>query len=442
MLNNPFCYTPNQEIIDEAHNLTGRLDASPDLNALFKEGKMMGVLKIGKKDGSTDFIYAFSGTAGGRSHIDGFVPPIFNLLDPANGFKAREAEISALGDIIAGGGLSEEGLDALRLKRRSMSEELQRWIFEHYIVLNARGKSRSIWDIFADRGLVPPGGTGDCAAPKLLQHAYLHKLKPIAMGEFWYGASPQREVRMQGKFYPSCMGKCGPLLSYMMQGLSVEPNPLEEGEWHCEEPRIVYRDESLVIADKPSGMLCVPGRTARLSLQDWLSNKLGVPVMACHRLDMDTSGLVVFAFDKAVLATMQSMFAERVVKKSYSAHLLSGKPIHRNGYIKLPLAPDYYDRPRQMVDYDCGKTAVTEYALLREYPDGEMDVRLIPHTGRTHQLRVHCAHVSGLGRPIKGDRLYGGGPGILHLRADYLSFPHPVTSDLRVEVCGLLEDRD
>jgi len=427
----PFCYTPHPLIEDAASRLIKRISADPFLDGLFAEGKMMGVLMVEGSDGSPEYLFAFSGVAGERSIVDGFVPPVFDLIDPSNGFKAREAEISAINARLALPGLDDAEADALRFQRRSMSEELQRWIFKQYMVLNAKGVRRSIWDIFADRGLVPPGGTGDCAAPKLLQYAYLHGLKPIAMGEFWYGASPEKEVRTQGKFYPSCTGKCGPLLTYMMQGLDVEPNPLEEeGLWDLNEPRIVYRDYSLVIADKPSGMLCVPGRTGRTSLQDWLSGALGVPVIACHRLDMDTSGLVVFAFDKETLASMHGLFAGRLVKKRYSAHLLAASAhIHRHGFIKLPLMPDYYDRPRQMVDFELGKNAVTEYELVREYPDGEVDVRLTPHTGRTHQLRVHCAHASGLGRPVKGDRLYGGGSGALHLRADYLSFTHPITGE-------------
>jgi len=325
----PFCYTPHPLIEDAASRLIKRISEDPSLDALFAEGKMMGVLMTEGADG-IGYLYAFSGVAGGRSVIDGFVPPVFDLVDPANGFKAREAEISEVNTLIAEGCLDEAEMAALRLKRRSMSEELQRWLLERYVVLNAKGEKRSIWDIFADRGLIPPGGTGDCAAPKLLQYAYLHGLKPIAMGEFWYGASPQKEVRMQGKFYPSCTGKCGPLLSFMMQGLDVAPNPLEdESLWKYDKPRIVYRDDSLVIADKPSGMLCVPGRTGRISLQEWLSEELGIQVTACHRLDMDTSGLIVFAFDRTVLVAMQGLFADRLVQKAYTARLVAGKPIHR-----------------------------------------------------------------------------------------------------------------
>jgi len=404
MLNNPFCYTPNQEIIDEAHNLTGRLDASPDLNALFKEGKMMGVLKIGKKDGSTDFIYAFSGTAGGRSHIDGFVPPIFEF--------------------------SEESIQS---QSADQSRELQKWLFDNYVVLNGKGEKRSIWDIFQAKGLVPPGGTGDCAAPKLLQYAFLNGYTPLAIGEFWYGDSPANgEVRRHGCFYPSCTGKCGPLLGYMLQGVNVEPNPLESDLlWRLADPFIHYEDKYLTVVDKPSGMLSVPGRNGRTNLQEWLSQRCGCSVFTCHRLDMDTSGLMVFAKDPETQTAIQRQFENREVSKNYLARLTSPQIVHlpTKGKIVLPLMLDYYDRPRQKVDFEQGKPAVTEYEIIKTNEDGTTDVRLTPYTGRTHQLRVHCASSLGLDRPIVGDRLYGGclkgKTGRLMLHAAYLSFRHP-----------------
>lgn len=422
MLNNPFCYSPSPAIVQAARELIARIDSTPSLHALFAEGKMLGVLECAKP-GSTSavtpgltghlFLYAFSGLAGGSHFVEGFVPPIF-AWSPED----------------------------IRSSSPEESRRLQEWLFEQYIVLNGRGEHKSIRQIFADRGLVPPGGTGDCAAPKLLQYALSHGLEPVSIGEFWYGAPPVREVRRHGAFYPACTGKCGPLLSYMMQGLDVEPNPLEsDAHWGFSDPVVRYEDAGLIVAEKPAGMLAVPGRPVpgvepRTSLQDWLSSYCGTPVLSCHRLDMDTSGLMVFAKSADSHSILQQQFEKREVSKAYlawiSGEAVPGSPLLAQGdkgKISLPLAPDWYDRPRQMADREHGKPAVTEYEILSvRNPDGAIFVRLIPYTGRTHQLRVHCAHPEGLGRPILGDRLYGGevaGPGRLMLHAAYLSFRHP-----------------
>ena len=423
MLNNPFCYTPSPRIAKAARALIARIDADPSLRALFAEGKMLGVLEVcanGRAPSNvmpgsaraSHFLYAFSGLAGGSAFVEGFVPPIF-------AWKPEDIQSSS----------PEE------------SQRLQEWLFEQYVVVNGRGERRSIRQIFADRGLVPPGGTGDCAAPKLLQYALTHGLTPLAIGEFWYGASPAREVRRSGAFYPACTGKCGPLLGFMMQGLDVEPNPLEsDAHWHLAEPVVRYEDNVLIVAEKPAGMLAVPGRPIpgvppRRSLQDWLTDHCGGPtatgpVLACHRLDMDTSGLMVFAKTPEAQASLQQQFEHREVTKAYLARLSadSEKPLRQGdtGKIVLPLAPDWYDRPRQYVDPEQGKPAVTGYKVLSVNDAGEPFVRLLPYTGRTHQLRVHCAHTAGLGRPIVGDRLYGGPQADrLMLHASYLSFRHP-----------------
>ena len=436
MLNNPFCYTPSPRIVEAARALIARIDADPSLRALFAEGKMLGVLEVTGVmpgcDRASHFLYAFSGLAGGSAFVDGFVPPIF-------AWKPEDIQSSS----------PEE------------SQRLQEWLFEQYVVVNGRGEHRSIRQIFADRGLVPPGGTGDCAAPKLLQYALTHGLTPLAIGEFWYGASPSREVRRSGAFYPACTGKCGPLLGYMMQGLDVEPNPLEsDAHWHLAEPVVRYEDNVLIVAEKPAGMLAVPGRPIpgvppRRSLQDWLRDHCGgltgdgpsadgpsadgpsvaestvaEPVLACHRLDMDTSGLMIFAKTPEAQASLQQQFEHREVTKAYLARLSADgeKPLRPGdtGKIVLPLVPDWYDRPRQCVDPEHGKPAVTGYEVLSVNDAGEPFVRLLPYTGRTHQLRVHCAHAAGLGRPIVGDRLYGGPQADrLMLHASYLSFRHP-----------------
>lgn len=407
----PFRYVPHPLVVDAARALIARLDAEPEFGSLFVEGKMMGVLITDEGP-----LYAFSGLAGGYAVLPGFVPPIYDLT--TGYFKQREAEMSAMPDGPA---------------KAAASAELQDWIFSQYRVLNALGEELSIKEIFAQRGLVPPGGTGDCAAPKLLNYAFRQVLKPIAMGEFWYGRSPAREVREQGRFYPSCTGKCGPLLSWMMQGLDVEPNPLDAELDSPEEPEILFIDEHIIVVDKPSGMLSVPGRTKAVSLLEWLRDRYSEGVESCHRLDMDTSGIMVYARSVRDKAEMERQFAAREVRKFYRARLEGGPWNHAmKGTIVLPLALDYYDRPRQMVDHESGKPAVTKYEVLEILPDGTVDVLFQPLTGRSHQIRVHSAHSRGLGHPIVGDRLYGGQGQRLMLRACGIAFRHPATGEALV----------
>lgn len=409
MFTYPFRYAPSPETVEAAKALAARIDASPRLRSIFSEGKMLGVLLTDR-----GVLNAFSGLAGGFSVLEGFVPPIFDYSVPDGYFRRREAEISAMPDGIAKG---------------RESARLQDWLFSRYEVLNARGEQLSVKRIFARRGLVPPGGTGDCAAPKLLQYAYLHGMKPLAMGEFWYGASHSSEVREHGHFYPACFGKCGPLLSFMMEGLDVEPNPLDR-EYEGREPAVLHADNSIIVVDKPAGMLSVPGRNGISSLLDWLAERYG-EVHSCHRLDMDTSGIMVYARNIPCKAALEAQFAGREVSKTYRARLSAGSsPFRRSasGTIALPLSPDYYDRPRQIVDKSSGKPAISEYKILEMLPDGEIDIVFHPLTGRTHQLRVHAAHPSGLGRPIKGDLLYGGTPADrLYLHAESLGFAHPAS---------------
>ena len=409
MFTYPFRYVPDPSVVDAADALTAMIDGSEFLRGLFSEGKMLGVLL-------TDHgcLHAFSGLAGGRSVLEGFVPPIFDYTDPQGYFRRREAEISAMPDGIA--------------KSRA-SAQLQDWLFDRYRVLNARGECLSVKEIFAARGMTPPGGTGECAAPKLLQHAYSHGFRPLAMGEFWYGAAHASEVRQHGRFYPACFGKCGPLLTFMMQGLEVAPNPLNR-EYEGREPEILYCDDAIIAVNKPAGMLSVPGRTGVKSLLDRLRANYG-EVHSCHRLDMDTSGVMVFARNLTAKADLEAQFAGREVRKTYRARLSAGRSPFgraRRGTVALPLSADYYDRPRQIVDRAAGRPAVTEYEVIELLPDGEVEILFRPLTGRTHQLRVHAAHPDGLGRPIKGDLLYGGTPADrLYLHAETLEFRHPVT---------------
>ena len=337
---------------------------------------------------------------------------------------------------------------ALKRLRQEKSEALQEWISRNMVVENALGEQKSVWDIFSGEGLVPPGGTGECAAPKLLHYAYTHRLEPVAMGEFWYGKSLGNEVRQHGRFYPSCKGKCGPLLKFMMQGLDVETEHLEpvSGTADCSTatPAIIYEDSDIIAADKPSGMLSVPGKTGGKSLLEILSEMLGISLFGVHRLDMDTSGVIVFAKNPGAQKNLQRQFETGQVEKEYIALLdtagngtpdaVSRLTVSRqaatalSGTISLPLAPDYHDRPRQKVDSGHGKKAVTEYNITGT-GEGWAKVLFRPLTGRTHQLRVHAAHPMGLGSPIKGDRLYGSADsaGRLCLHASLIKFRHPAT---------------
>ena len=328
----------------------------------------------------------------------------------------------------------EDTINDLKARRSAKSDTLQKWIFENAIVNNGAGESSSIWEIFSREGLIPPGGTGDCAAPKLLNYAFIHGLEPLAMGEFWYGTSPDTAVRTHGHFYPSCTSKCGPLLGYMMKGLRspVEPvmtyrHPLMSGVTQKSEATEsslpttfgnLYEDESIIVVEKPSGMPSVPGLDGRISLQEILTSGMAGrndsspgTIHAVHRLDMDTSGVMVFAKSAEAAVNLRRQFEDHTVRKTYMAKVSPDTDIPSKtgkGAIDLPLSPDYDERPRQKVDFTQGKPAHTEYETIRTNEDGTSDILLYPYTGRTHQLRVHCAHHLGLGRPIVGDLLYGG----------------------------------
>ena len=315
-------------------------------------------------------------------------------------------------------------IESLKKQRASMSEALQDWIFRQYIVHNARGEELSIADIFAESELLPPGGTGECAAPKLLEYAYRHGLEPLAMGEFWYGKSSDTAVRSHGRFYPSCTSKCGPLLGFMLKGLSLLTEDIT-----TESPVIIYEDGEIVVVEKPAGMPSVPGLDGRPSLQEWLSHH--GEIHQIHRLDMDTSGVMVFGKTTSAAISLRQQFEDHTIQKTYLAKVsLSHLLARLRGKIELPIGPDYDERPRQKVDFKQGKAAHTEYEVTAINEDGTSELKLHPHTGRTHQLRVHCAHALGLASPIVGDRLYGGDTATrLHLHALSITFTHPVTNE-------------
>lgn len=330
-------------------------------------------------------------------------------------------------------------------ERKMRSAILQQKIFSQFRLLNARGEVRDLCDIFSQTETgIPPAGAGECAAPRLLQYAYLHDLKPIAMAEFWWGKSPKSEIRVQGYYYPSCKQKCAPILAHMLQGLKVEPNPLKQ-ETAVNFIQILYEDESIVLLNKPFGMLSVPGKEPVLSVYDYISKwypEATGPLLV-HRLDMDTSGILLVAKNKEVHEKLQIQFESREVKKRYVALLdgLTSADCPSKGFIKLSLRPDYENRPYQLVDEVDGKPAVTRYEILgveqKTTKDGTHTltrVAYFPQTGRTHQLRVHSAHPLGMGRPIYGDRLYGRGADRLYLHAEKLEFRHPTTGKImRIE---------
>ena len=417
-------------------------------------------------------------------------------------------------------------LKSLQRKRKQMSDELQRWLFAAYRMLNAKGEERDLIDIFREyTHAMPPAGAGDCCAPKLLQYAYLHHLRPVCMAEFWWGESPASEIRHHLHYYPACRSKCLPILTHMLKGLDVAPNPLAQKR-HTAEPRVLYADEYIIVVDKPAGMLSVPGKaesvrsefsdSANISVEEYFAN-LQLPtnsqltteqftigeadnsklktqnskfLKAAHRLDMDTSGLLVLARTEEAYVELQRQFASRETVKRYEA-VLSGVPKHivggygipavaianscshlyfygqglrqecrsllrlepfaiqfakySSGCISLPLIADINDRPRQSVDMEHGKPALTLYNIVevravdantavayttKKVDKGRTLIHLYPKTGRTHQLRVHCAHPLGLACPILGDPLYGTERADrMYLHAAELTFRHPVTGE-------------
>ena len=366
-------------------------------------------------------------------------------------------------------------LKSLQRKRKQMSDELQRWLFAAYRMLNAKGEERDLIDIFREyTHAMPPAGAGDCCAPKLLQYAYLHHLRPVCMAEFWWGESPASEIRHHLHYYPACRSKCLPILTHMLKGLDVAPNPLAQKR-HTAEPRVLYADEYIMVVDKPAGMLSVPGKaesvrsefsdSANISVEEYFANNSKLKTQnskflkAAHRLDMDTSGLLVLARTEQAYVELQRQFASRETVKRYEA-VLSGVPTQNSKLktqnsstqpsgcleaISLPLIADINDRPRQRVDMEHGKPALTLYNIVEvravdantavAYTTKKVDkrrtlVHLYPKTGRTHQLRVHCAHPLGLACPILGDPLYGiERADRMYLHAAELTFRHPVTGE-------------
>ena len=324
----------------------------------------------------------------------------------------------------------EDEMARLKAERKQRSAALQLRLFAQFEMLNARGERKNLCDIFAPTAQqVPPAGAGECAAPKLLQQAYLHGWQPLCMAEFWWGRSPKTEVRHHGHYYPACQGKCGPILGHMLQGLDVDESPRLQAMKQSSTAalEIVYEDSWLAVVNKPAGMLSVPGKEEAESVYSLMRRRYPTAEgpLTVHRLDMDTSGLMLIAKTKEAHRLLQEQFRQRLVSKRYIA-LLEGNVPADKGRIDLPLCPDPLDRPRQLVHPVHGKAAITDYEVL-ERKDGRTLVAFYPHTGRTHQLRLHAAHPQGLHCPIVGDPLYGHPATRLCLHAETLEFTHPAT---------------
>nr|WP_242691685.1 RluA family pseudouridine synthase [Pedobacter sp. SYSU D00823] len=318
-------------------------------------------------------------------------------------------------------------IEQLKEDRKQASAKLQRQLFENYRFLNANKDWKSLLSIFTeDLGLVPPAGAGECAAPKLLQYAYLHNLQPITMAEFWWGQSPKSEVRKHGDFYPACRSKCLPILGFMLEGLAVDDNPLENNPAEGKEMSIVFEDEDFIVVNKPSEFLSVPGRYVKDSVQTRIKERYPDAILV-HRLDQSTSGIILIGKNHESYVHLQKQFLKRTVVKRYQA-VLNGVVEKRIGIIDLPLRVDLDNRPQQMVCYEYGKPAQTKFEV-QKIQDGKTFIYFYPITGRTHQLRMHAAHPSGLNVPIWGDDLYGTKANRLFLHAEYLEFDHPKTME-------------
>ncbi len=312
----------------------------------------------------------------------------------------------------------------LKQERKQRSNALQHKLFEQYQFCNAQGQNKSLNTIFTQElNVLPPAGAGECAAPKLLQYAYLNNYDPIAMAEFWWGQSPKSEIRKHKEFYPACRSKCEPILGHMLKGLNVQPNPMLENPAEGKELSIFFEDEYLLLVNKPAEFLSVPGKNILDSVQYRIQQKYPDSLLV-HRLDQSTSGLLLVAKNKEIHKELQAQFLKRTVQKRYLA-VLVGEVLLNEALIELPLRVDLDNRPHQLVCYTYGKSAKTKCEVI-SINNGETKVYFYPITGRTHQLRVHAAHPDGLNAAIKGDDLYGNKSDRLYLQAQYLELTHPI----------------
>ena len=554
-MNNPLDYEPHPLCIAACKELQAYLAERKDWREEIDKGKMFGVLIVEKNDKEIGYLAAYSGQIGGRSDWKGFVPAVFDYLQPDGYFKTHEAKITELNQRIAHlinnpeiketerilnklhkvqehklnlhkmqiteakakrdarrqeaslhpdtKGLTPEeeqamikesqflkaelrrfkklisqktpleemydnyqkGLQEIKQLRKSDSDELQKWLFSQFKMLNDKGESKDLLEIFKEfNQMVPPAGSGECCEPKLLQYAFEHGLKPLQMAMFWWGESPKEEIRHHLHFYPACNGKCKPILHWMLPADVFEQTSADAYIYNKVE--ILYEDQELTVIHKPEGMLSVPGKDAQQpSIYSWARKQFpeATGPLIVHRLDMATSGLMVIAKTEFAYHRLQEQFTSHQVQKRYVAIVcckdkdMAQRIKDAAKMISLPLMPDYLDRPRQIVNHEQGKEAITEYEVLgseerrvkseefnsaanHEVQSSNLKVQssklkvqcirlaLYPKTGRTHQLRVHCAHREGLDAPILGDPLYGNVKADrLYLHAEAITFKHPLT---------------
>ena len=561
-MNNPLDYEPHPLCIAACKELQAYLAERKDWREEIDKGKMFGVLIVEKNDKEIGYLAAYSGQIGGRSDWKGFVPAVFDYLQPDGYFKTHEAKITELNQRIAHlinnpeiketerilnklhkvqehklnlhkmqiteakakrdarrqeaslhpdtKGLTPEeeqamikesqflkaelrrfkklisqktpleemydnyqkGLQEIKQLRKSDSDELQKWLFSQFKMLNDKGESKDLQEIFKEfNQMVPPAGSGECCEPKLLQYAFEHGLKPLQMAMFWWGESPKEEIRHHLHFYPACNGKCKPILHWMLPADVFEQASADAYIYNKVE--ILYEDQELAVIHKPEGMLSVPGKDAQQpSIYSWARKQFpeATGPLIVHRLDMATSGLMIIAKTEFAYHRLQEQFTSHQVQKRYVAIVcckdkdMAQRIKDATKMISLPLMPDYLDRPRQIVNHEQGKEAITEYEVLgseerrvkseefnsaanHEVQSSNLKVQssnlkvqssnlkvqcirlaLYPKTGRTHQLRVHCAHREGLDAPILGDPLYGNVKADrLYLHAEAITFKHPLT---------------
>ena len=324
----------------------------------------------------------------------------------------------------------ENKIASLKKQRKEKSNDLQQTLFSKYAFLNKEKEQKNLLDIFDNPALKPPAGSGECTAPKLLQHAFLNDLTPICMAEFWWGISPNSAIRKHKNFYPACQGRCKPILNHMLEGVKMDANLLLENLAEKQPLEIVYEDAVLLVVNKPAEFLSVPGKDITDSVYTRIKaqypNASGPLIV--HRLDMSTSGILILTKTKEANKILQSQFIKRTIKKRYVA-LLDGEISENSGKIQLPLRVDLDDRPRQLVDFEYGKNAITDWEIIKK-EKGKTKVHFYPITGRTHQLRVHAAHKDGLNTPVFGDDLYGKKENRLHLHAEFIEFSHPSTKEI------------
>lgn len=452
IINNPYLYHPQPLCREAAGDLCKIIDQHPDWETELSKGKMLGVLLV-KGDASEtssthvhylnkeySYIAAYSGIIGNNQEsfvtdpATFFVPPIYDLSKPDDFYKSEESNISKINQRIkaleANAAANKPQIAQLKKERKERSQQLQIEIFKHFNIINYKGETKNIIDIFADarRGL-PPGGAGECAAPRLLQYAFSNGLHPVAMSEFWYGISPRLEIRLHKNYYPSCIEKCSPILAYQLGAKTTEENDLSISS--TSSASIIYDDADIVVVNKPAELLSTPAKDLTLpNVETWLHEQypeIKGPMLV-HRLDQSTSGLMIAAKNAATFKLLQQGFLDHSIRKTYIAWI-EGNLASDSGVINLAICPNPDDRPHQTVDNQFGKLSITRYHVVKREGDRTL-LELHPFTGRTHQLRLHCASPFGLDHPIVGDRLYTTYPYEtancrLMLHAQRIEFTHP-----------------